>query len=64
MALSASKITGKQYTKEWERIGDTYGFGSDTLLKIMDDYLTQLTLNQEDTYTKPFEIITPNIGIT
>jgi len=29
----------------------------------MGDYLAQLTLNQEDTYTRPFEIITPNIGI-
>jgi hypothetical protein len=52
----------RQYADDWARIGASYAYGSDTLLKIMDQYLAHLTLNQEDTYTKPFEIITRNLG--
>jgi len=62
LALSAGKISSKQYANDWDRIGTSYSYGSDTLLKIMDQYLAHLTLNQEDTYTRPFEIITPNLG--
>ncbi|XP_035705378.1 protocadherin-like wing polarity protein stan isoform X3 [Folsomia candida] len=58
---SVGKVTSKEYVHEWNRLRRTYGSGSDSLLALMEKYLAHLVLNQEDTFTKPFEILSNNM---
>ena len=59
---ATGKITSKEYANDWQKVYRIHGLGSHTLMKQMDKYLSHLVLNQEDTFTKPFEIITPHLG--
>jgi len=60
---STGKITSKEYKKDWNRIRENYHMGADTLMTLLEEYMRHLVLNQEDTYTKPEEIISTNLGI-
>jgi len=63
IVTATGKVTSREYSIDWERIRRIYGSGSDSLLALMEKYLAHLVLNQEDTFTKPFEIIASNLGI-
>lgn len=59
---SVSVILQPVYASHWQRINGLKGFGADSLLSKMDDYVATLALSQGDTYTIPFEIPTQNIS--
>ncbi|KAB7505845.1 Cadherin EGF LAG seven-pass G-type receptor 1 [Armadillidium nasatum] len=58
---SASVVLQPNYASYWQRINGLKGFGADSLLSKMDNYVATLALSQGDTYTTPFEIPTKNI---
>ena len=59
---SASVILQPVYARYWHRINGLNGFGADSLLSKMDQYVATLAISQGDTYTTPFEIPTKNIS--
>ncbi|CAL8121926.1 unnamed protein product [Orchesella dallaii] len=61
LIAATGRITAKEYSSEWARLKRNYGAGADNILRLMERYLSHLVDNQEDTYTKPFELITSNL---
>ncbi|ODM96856.1 Protocadherin-like wing polarity protein stan [Orchesella cincta] len=61
LITATGRITSKEYSSEWARLKRNYGAGADNILRLMERYLAHLVDNQEDTYTKPFELITSNL---
>lgn len=62
IVAAVGKVASKEYISEWNRLRRTYGSGSDSLLALVEKYLAHLVLNQEDTFTKPFEILSNNLS--
>ncbi|XP_069162090.1 protocadherin-like wing polarity protein stan isoform X3 [Procambarus clarkii] len=58
---SASVILQPVYAPHWQRINGVEGFGADSLLTKMDEYVATLATSQSDTYTTPFEIPTKHV---
>ncbi|XP_064085068.1 protocadherin-like wing polarity protein stan isoform X1 [Macrobrachium nipponense] len=58
---SASVILQPVYAPHWQRINGVEGFGADSLLTKMDEYVATLAASQGDTYTTPFEIPTTHV---
>lgn len=59
---SASVILQPLYAGHWQRINGLNGFGADSLLTKLDEYVATLATNQGDTYTTPFEVPTKQVG--
>lgn len=59
---SASVILQPAYSPHWQRINGVRGFGADSLLTKMDEYVATLAASQGDTYTTPFEVPTKHIS--
>lgn len=59
---SASVILQPAYIPHWQEINGVQGFGADSLLTKMDEYVATLAASQGDTYTTPFEVPTKQIG--
>lgn len=59
---SASVILQPVYAQHWQRINGVEGYGADSLLTKMDEYVATLATSQGDTYTTPFEVPTKHIG--
>ncbi|KAG7177210.1 Cadherin EGF LAG seven-pass G-type receptor 3-like [Homarus americanus] len=58
---SASVVLQPIYAPHWQRINGVEGFGADSLLTKMDEYVATLATSQGDTYTTPFEIPTKHV---
>ncbi|XP_076066701.1 protocadherin-like wing polarity protein stan isoform X3 [Oratosquilla oratoria] len=58
---SASLILQPVYARHWRQINGAAGFGADTLLSKVDEYVATLAMSQGDTYTSPFEVPTKHI---
>ncbi|XP_063598702.1 protocadherin-like wing polarity protein stan [Penaeus indicus] len=58
---SASVILQPLYAGHWQRINGLNGFGADSLLTKLDEYVAKLATNQGDTYTTPFEVPTKQV---
>ncbi|XP_045101942.1 protocadherin-like wing polarity protein stan isoform X7 [Portunus trituberculatus] len=58
---SSSVILQPVYGPHWQRINGVRGFGADSLLTKMDEYVATLAASQGDTYTTPFEVPTKHI---
>ena len=59
---SSSVILQPVYGPHWQRINGVRGFGADSLLTKMDEYVATLAASQGDTYTTPFEVPTKHIS--
>ncbi|KAG8227385.1 hypothetical protein J437_LFUL000393, partial [Ladona fulva] len=58
---TASRVLDPSYSEEWNRIESLTEETAEELVLALDTYVATLTKSQEDTYTDPFEIVTPNI---
>lgn len=38
------------------------GLGAEHLTSLVENYINILSISQHDTYTNPFEIVSPNMG--
>ncbi|XP_046394946.1 protocadherin-like wing polarity protein stan isoform X2 [Ischnura elegans] len=61
VVTTASKILDPSYAEEWNRIESLTEETAEELVLAMDSYVATLTRSQEDTYTDPFEVVTPNV---
>lgn len=60
--MVSSRLLAVSEINHWERINTITSQGPSNLMNIINNYVTTLTTTQHDTYTDPFEIVTPNIG--
>ncbi|XP_045493580.1 protocadherin-like wing polarity protein stan [Colias croceus] len=60
---SSNTILNSQYQREWRRISELTGRGSEHLMQQFDKYISVLAESQHDTYTNPFEIVTSDMVI-
>lgn len=57
-------ILDSKYLDHWMRIKELTGNGAEKLVSIIEKYINVLSESQHDTYTNPFEIVSPNLGKT
>ncbi|XP_072387451.1 protocadherin-like wing polarity protein stan isoform X2 [Diabrotica undecimpunctata] len=60
---SISVVLSKQNTDHWTRIKDLTGEGIENIIEFVEKYINTLSVSQHDTYTSPFEIVSPNMVI-
>ncbi|KAL3270161.1 hypothetical protein HHI36_009218 [Cryptolaemus montrouzieri] len=58
---SVNTVLDVKYKEHWLRIKKLTGEPVDKLVAILEKYLMVLSLSQHDTYTSPFEIVSPNM---
>lgn len=60
--MASSRLLALSESDHWERINSIISQGPSNLMNIINNYIATLSTTQHDTYTDPFEIVTPNIG--
>ena len=62
--MSATSVLFQlQYVHHWRRIEQLQsGLGAQALLAAFQNYAANLASQQNNTYTTPFEVVTPNMG--
>lgn len=55
-------ILSNKYADHWNRIKELTGESVENLISFMEKYINILLESQHDTYTSPFEIVSPNMG--
>ncbi|CAG9865104.1 unnamed protein product [Phyllotreta striolata] len=63
VAHSLSVVLCSSYERHWKRIKALTGEGIENLIEFTEKYINILSASQHDTYTSPFEIISPNFVI-
>ncbi|XP_050305133.1 protocadherin-like wing polarity protein stan isoform X2 [Anthonomus grandis grandis] len=58
---SINIILDTKYAGHWERIKELTGEGVENLVSFLEKYINILLESQHDTYTSPFEIVSPNM---
>ncbi|CAH1153853.1 unnamed protein product [Phaedon cochleariae] len=58
---SISKVLDVRYSEHWRRIKELTGDSSEQLVGYVERYIGILSASQHDTYTSPFEIVSPNM---
>ena len=62
--MSATSVLFQlQYVNHWRSIESLIGNGADVLLTAFQNYAANLARQQNSTYTLPFEVVTPNMGM-
>lgn len=59
---SASVVLDNKYSQHWSRIKELTNEGAEHLVSAIESYINILSSSQHDTYTNPFEIVSPNMG--
>lgn len=59
---SVGVVLAEKYTKHWQRIKKLTDESSEQLISLIEKYINVLSVSQHDTYTSPFEIVSPNMG--
>ncbi|XP_065166570.1 LOW QUALITY PROTEIN: protocadherin-like wing polarity protein stan [Atheta coriaria] len=60
---SASAILDQKYDSHWKRITDVSDGSAELLVSSLAMYINILSDSQHDTYTSPFELVSPNLAI-
>ncbi|XP_065173819.1 protocadherin-like wing polarity protein stan isoform X2 [Atheta coriaria] len=60
---SASAILDQKYDSHWKRITDLSDGSAELLVSSLAMYINILSDSQHDTYTSPFELVSPNLAI-
>lgn len=60
--MASSRLLDFSESFHWERINSVTSQGPFNLMSAINKYLATLSTTQHDTYTDPFEVVTPNIG--
>jgi len=60
--MTSSRLLDLSESDHWERINSITLQGPFNLMNTINNYMATLSTTQHDTYTDPFEIVTPNIG--
>ena len=55
-------VLDEKYQRHWNRIKQLTGEGADHLIGYIENYINILSISQHDTYTNPFEIVSPNMS--
>ena len=55
-------IVSPVYEDHWRRVRDLTGSGLEVLVALISEYGKALAISLADVYTKPFEIVTKNMG--
>lgn len=58
---ASSAILSDEYTEQWDRVEQLTEAGPTDLIAILEKFLHRLVTSQADTYTNPFEIVSPNM---
>lgn len=62
LVSSIGTVLSSKYMLHWRRIEQLIGEGAEDLIALVEKYIGILSISQHDTYTNPFEIVTPNMG--
>ena len=61
--MSATSVLFQlQYVGHWRTIERVHGYGADALVIAFQNYAANLARQQNNTYTLPFEVVSPNMG--
>lgn len=60
--MASSRLLDLNERDHWERINSLTSQGPFHLMNTINNYMATLSTTQYDTYTDPFEVVTPNIG--
>lgn len=60
--MASSRLLDSSVSNHWERINSIISQGPFNLMNTINNYMATLASTQHDTYTDPFEVVTPNIG--
>lgn len=61
--MTSSRLLDLSENDHWKRIDSITSQGPFNLMNTINNYMATLSTTQHDTYTDPFEIVTPNIGL-
>ncbi|XP_060527638.1 protocadherin-like wing polarity protein stan isoform X2 [Cylas formicarius] len=61
LVLSVNVILSEKYADHWTRINHLTGHSVEDLIGLLEKYINVLLESQHDTYTNPFEIVSPNV---
>lgn len=59
---SIGTVLDQKYADHWIRIRKMTRLGAEHLTSLVENYINILSISQHDTYTNPFEIVSPNMG--
>lgn len=62
IVYSVNTVLDGKYMDHWLRIKKITNEPVDRLVALIEKYLMVLSMSQHDTYTSPFEIVSPNMG--
>ncbi|KAG5887440.1 hypothetical protein JTB14_003292 [Gonioctena quinquepunctata] len=60
---SVNVVLTETYRHHWLRIKELTGESSEELIGFIEKYISILSISQHDTYTSPFEIVSPNMVV-
>lgn len=60
--MASSRLLDLNESDHWDRINSITSQGPFNLMNTINKYMATLSTTQYDTYTDPFEVVTPNIG--
>ncbi|XP_022163708.1 protocadherin-like wing polarity protein stan isoform X2 [Myzus persicae] len=63
LIMASSRLLDLSEIDHWERINSITSQGPFNLMTAINNYVATLSTTQHDTYTDPFEVVTPNIAI-
>ena len=62
LVQSSSVVLDTKYSNHWARIKELTGGDAEKLISSIEKYIGILCASQHDTYTNPFEIVSPNMS--
>ena len=62
LVSATSVLFQLQYVGHWRTIERVHGYGADALVIAFQNYAANLARQQNNTYTLPFEVVSPNMG--
>lgn len=60
--MASSRLLDLNESDHWEHINSMTSQGPFNLMNTINNYVATLSTTQHDTYTDPFEVVSPNIG--
>lgn len=60
--MASSRLLDLSESDHWQHINAITSQGPFNLMNTINNYMATLSNTQHDTYTDPFEVVTPNIG--
>ncbi|XP_049823743.1 protocadherin-like wing polarity protein stan isoform X2 [Aethina tumida] len=58
---SSNVVLTEEYAEHWQKIKKLTGDSTEQLIDLIEKYIDILSVSQHDTYTSPFEIVSPNM---